>query len=173
MGLKTLKTLSGIFFWILIAMTTAANALVAPSGSSTFAAQALKESVDKRAVIDRLKKFQDKYLSETTALDTAIKKRLQDSLTLDLGPNTLEIGDRRAVKMTDQIQDLSKKKEEAIARREIVDRLIFAVDTKYTSQPFKTFLEQQFIEMASNDLTDGRDGRLWKAFTYLSIAVRE
>ena len=68
----------------------------------------------------------------------------------------------------------NKRRGELNARREIVDRLIFQIDTKLgPNQKLQTFLEQTFLEMASADLADGRDARLWKAFTYLSMVMRE
>ncbi|HVK60776.1 MAG TPA: hypothetical protein VM432_04460 [Bdellovibrionales bacterium] len=167
-----------ILVGVLLISSVSSVSLAATVGSTQSsilrsAASTNQQTVDKRTVIDRLKKLKEKQLSETQSLEAAIRKRLQESTTVGLGGESLPIADQRANQMTAQILDLSKKKEEATARREIIDRMIFMVDTKYSTQPFKSFLEQQFLEMANKDLSDGRDGRLWKTLTYLSICVRE
>lgn len=127
----------------------------------------------KRELIARFKTLQEKQVAEIQTLDTAIRKQLQTSQSFSLSAQSLPVAGMKAADMTKQIDELARKKNETNARREIFDRLIFTIDTKWTDQPLQPFLEQQFLEMAASELGDGRDGKLWKALTYLSIAVRE
>lgn len=127
----------------------------------------------KRELIARLKSLQEKQVAEIQTLDNAIRKQLQSSQTVTLTAQGLPVAGMKANDMTKQIDELARKKNETNARREILDRLIFTIDSKWTNQPLQPFLEQQFLEMAASELGDGRDGKLWKALTYLSICVRE
>lgn len=129
---------------------------------------------NKREVITRLKTLQERQSSEVTALDQTIHKILDQSKDLDVDDDNLLHVAQRTDRMAKQIDKLTRERNEKNARREVLDRIIFAVDTKWAAgQPLKGFLEKAFLEMASKDLSDGRDARLWKAFTYLSICVRE
>jgi hypothetical protein len=167
------KRTLGVLIIVTEMLAGSANAALAPLRSVSASSKVIQETVDKKVVLDRLKALRDKQLSQVTTLDASIHKKLEETASMGLATDSLIVADHRTSQLADQIQELSKKKDEANARREIVDRLIFMVDTKYTNQPFRNFLEQQFVEMAANDLADGRDGRLWKALTYLSICVRE
>ncbi|MES2963631.1 MAG: hypothetical protein V4760_07045 [Bdellovibrionota bacterium] len=128
----------------------------------------------KRDVIARLKALQVRQSNDVGALDLSIHKILQASQELDADDDNLIHVAQRTDRMSKQIDQLNRERNEKNARREVLDRIIFTVDTKWAgSAPLKSFLEKSFLEMASKDLTDGRDARLWKAFTYLSICVRE
>ncbi|MEK7357736.1 MAG: hypothetical protein AAB250_14890 [Bdellovibrionota bacterium] len=127
----------------------------------------------KREVITRLKQLQEKQGSEVMQLDQSIHKILEASKELEVDDDNLLHVAQRTDRMAKQIDQLTRERNEKNARREVIDRIIFTIDTKWAAQPLKPFLEKAFLEMASKDLGDGRDARLWKAFTYLSICVRE
>lgn len=127
----------------------------------------------KRDLIERLKKLQSTQASELSTIETAIHKQLQETMKLNVAKEDVRFASAKASVLATKVDELNKRRSELNARREMVDRLIFAIDTKYSNQPLQQFLEQQFLEMASTDLADGRDSRMWKAFTYMSIAIRE
>jgi hypothetical protein len=127
----------------------------------------------KRDVIARLKALQDRQSSDVQTLDQNITKILEASKELEVDDDNLIHVAQRTDRMAKQIDLLTRERNEKNARREVLDRMIFTIDTKWNSQPLRPFLEKAFLEMASKDLSDGRDARLWKAFTYLSICVRE
>jgi hypothetical protein len=135
---------------------------------------ASESAPSKRDVLAKLKTLQEKQLADSTELDNAIRKQLNETIKLEIGQDDLQIAGRRTNLVTKKIDELNKKRAELNARREIVDRLIFQVDSKWDGKsPLKDFLATTFIEMASTDLSDGRDNRLWKEFTYLSMVMRE
>ncbi len=147
-----------------------AKAWLGASGSSVHK-QNVQQS--KRDVLARLKTLQDQQLASSTEIDAAIRKQLQETLTMEIKNDDLNVASRRTGLLTKKIDELNSRRNELNARRELVDRLIFQVDSKFTNQNLQTFLEQTFIEMASTDLADGRDSRIWKALTYLSMVMRE
>jgi len=128
----------------------------------------------KKEVLAQLKTLQDKQIAEGNELEGAIRKQLNETLKLEVGGDDLDVAGRRTNLVTKKIDELNKRRAELNARREIVDRLIFQIDSKWDGHaPLKAFLTQTFIEMASTDLSEGRDNRLWKEFTYLSMVMRE
>lgn len=160
---RTLFSLTALILALSISPTVSAK-----DASATSAAQPSKKDV-----LARLKTIQDQQISQTEELDKAIRKQLQETLTMQLKADEPNVANRRTTLLTKKIDELNKRREEVNARREIVDRLIFQIDSKWSNQPLQQFLEQTFIEMASTDLSDGRDNRLWKEFTYLSMVMRE
>jgi hypothetical protein len=137
------------------------------------ASSAAASKPSKREMIQRLKTLQERQASELATLESAIRKQLQDSMTLNVAKEDVRYSTAKAGLLAKKVDELNKRRSELNARREIVDRLIFAIDSKYGDQPIQQFLETQFLEMASTDLAEGRDSRMWKVFTYLSIAIRE
>ncbi len=128
----------------------------------------------KKETLAKLKILQDKQIAESTELENAIRKQLNETIKLSVGNDDLKVAGRRTNIVTKKIDELNKRRNELNARREIVDRLIFQVDSKWDGKtPLKDFLQTVFIEMASTDLSDGRDNRLWKEFTFLSMVMRE
>lgn len=127
----------------------------------------------KRDMIERLKKLKETQASELASLESAIRKKLQESMSLNVAKEEVRFATQKAGMLTSKLDELNTRRSELNARREMIDRLIFAVDSKYSNQPIQQFLEQQFLEMASTDLSEARDSRMWKAFTYFSIAIRE
>jgi hypothetical protein len=128
----------------------------------------------KKDVLAKLKTLQDKQLADSTELEAAIRKQLNETFKFEIAGDDLAIAGRRTNLVTKKIDELNKRRTELNARREIVDRIIFQVDSKWDGKsPLKDFFATTFLEMASNDLSDGRDNRLWKEFTFLSMTMRE
>ena len=133
----------------------------------------VSDQPNKKEIISRLKTLQEQQIASSNELDAAIRKQLQETLTMEIKNDELPVASRRTGLVTKKIEELNKRRDELNARREILDRVLFQVDSKWSGQKLQTFLEQTFIEMASADLADGRDSRLWKAFTYMSMVMRE
>ena len=130
--------------------------------------------LSKKDVIARLKTLQDKQIAGSTELDNAIRKQLNETFKFEIAGDDLAVAGHRTTLVTKKIDELNKRRTELNARREIVDRVIFQVDTKWDGKSaIKDFLATTFIEMASMDLSDARDNRLWKEFTFLSMVMRE
>lgn len=128
----------------------------------------------KKEILARLKTLQEKQLASSTEVESAIRKQLNETLKLEVAGDDLGTASRRTHLITKKIDELNNRRTELNARREIVDRLIFQVDSKWDgATPLKEFLTTTFVEMASTDLSDSRDNRLWKEFTYLSMVMRE
>jgi hypothetical protein len=73
-----------------------------------------------------------------------------------------------------QIEALNEQRRELILRQELIDRLIFQVDTKFKTGDLREFLSQRLVEMAKADLLEARgDQSLWKQLSYLGQALRE
>lgn len=158
----------------LLALGSRAQALPSPARWNPSRSPAQAAAPSKKDVLAKLKTLQDKQIAESTELENAIRKQLNETIKLEIGDDDLGVAGRRTNLVTKKIDELNKRRTELNARREIVDRLIFQIDTKWDGRsPLKNFLTTTFIEMASTDLSDGRDNRLWKEFTYLSMVMRE
>jgi hypothetical protein len=138
--------------------------LPAPAAHKTSKADFLK----------RLRDLQGRLTLEIQGLDKAVRKRLQESTSVNLRSDDAQLADRRIVRLGDHLDELADRRSEFGARREFVDTLIFLIDSKWTSQPLAQFLEHQLLDMAVTEMTDRKsENRLWKFMTYLSITIRE
>lgn len=165
--------LTALMITLLTSLPLAAEAMPVRWTASNSAQPLVSDQPTKKEIMARLKTLQDQQIASSNEIDAAIRKQLQETLTMEIKNDELPIASRRTGLVTKKIEELNKRRNELNARREIFDRLMFQVDSKWTGQKLQTFLEQTFIEMASVDLADGRDSRLWKAFTYFSMVVRE
>lgn len=133
-----------------------------------------QNAVSRESVLRRLKEMQKTYGAKAMELENSIKQRLQESTEVKLSTQELRLIDQRIKSIGEELTALKTRHAEVIARRDFINQLIFAVDTKWSSQPMKAFMEHQLLDMADNDLSDPRSqGRMWKFLTYLSIAIRE
>ena len=132
---------------------------------------------NKKELLSRLKALQDRQIQNANALEQTIQKRLLESQQLGSGETNLHLIATRTDRIATEIDELTKRRNEALAQREVFDRLIFTIDSKWSGQPLKPFLEHAFLDMASFDLkgesSDVPGAHIWKTLTYLSICVRE
>ncbi len=127
----------------------------------------------KAQVIAKLKDLQKSQNETLQGLEQNLKKQLQESQNISLKVADSSVIDRQFVQLTTAIENMQRKRSEFLLRRDFIDQLIFRLDSKWTSQPLQKFLEQEFLEMAINELETPSDAKMWKFLTYMSIAVRE
>lgn len=129
-------------------------------------------SLNKGDVLARLKQLQSRQLQTTREIEDQIKSRLRDSASIRLKDGA--IADKKASEITAQIAELEKKRAEATARQLFVDRLILAVDARWSGGNLQKFIEFQLLDMATTDLLNPQEGSsIWKFLVFASIAVRE
>jgi hypothetical protein len=164
-----------ILMWLLVLAAPSAFAMPQPvRWAADHDVSLTAQQQTKKDVLSRLKILQDRQITESTELENAIRKQLNDTMALATDGDDFTVASRRTSLVTKKIEELNKRRSELNARREIVDRLIFQIDSKWDSKSkLQDFLKQTFIEMAATDLADGRDNRLWKEFTYLSMVMGE
>lgn len=155
--------------------------LVTLVATTSFAADAenpqdMKPSVaNKRLVISKLKSIQSKQVELIGSIDEKLKSKLKDTQSLRVTDDTIG-SELRMTRLQDSMELFDQKRREAVERSQFVDRLVFAVDTKWTKDSIKTFLEQTLLDIASAEMnqTDSRSATsIWKFATYLSVAIRE
>jgi hypothetical protein len=110
-----------------------------------------------------LKELQDlraKNVKRLTEIDAALVKKLESSEMTNL---------------VSAVDTLQSEKHEHLLRQEFLDRLIFQVDTKYTTGTPRDFVEHALIDMAKVDAgsaatVDNGEG-LWKFLKFASDAI--
>lgn len=130
-------------------------------------------TMPKPQVIAKLKDIQKSQVETLVHLDHAIKKRMQDTMNLNLKGTDNNALERNFRQFIESVEVLQKRRAELIARREFIDQLIFRLDSKWTTQPLKTFLEQELLEMAISDLDEKSENKTWKFLSFLSVGIRE
>jgi hypothetical protein len=88
-------------------------------------------------------------------------------------PQSLEVLAREIDEPLDRLQALDDERLELKAQRQILDQLIFRIDSKWSGNNLKGFLETSLLEMAQNDLMDPGNGSWWRFLIQASIAIRE
>ena len=130
---------------------------------------------NKRAMITNLKTIQSKQTSLITDIDDKIKGKLQDTQKVKVTDDAVA-SEIRMSRLQESMEALEKRRRESIERSQFIDRLVFAVDTKWGQGTFKIFLERALLDIAAAEMnqTDSKaPSSLWKFATYLSVAVRE
>lgn len=128
--------------------------------------------LSKTDVVARLRGLQVKLTSEIGALENSSLKRLKESTSISL--KDLNVASNKISRLGDQIDDIERKREELLARRDFISRLALIVDSRWNGQNLQTFLEHTLLDMAANDLSSPEGaGPSWRFSAYLSIAVRE
>lgn len=128
----------------------------------------------KPVLLTELRSLQDQVSSELKDLDRNIQKRIQEAAQLHVDPQALQASGIRIANLSENLDNLKKRRAELAARREALSQLILIIDTHWTDQPLREFMEKQLLELAMTDIsTPQGDSQLWKFFTYLSIAIRE
>lgn len=130
---------------------------------------------NKRLVIAKLKIVQSKQTILISEIDTKIKLKLKETLDVKVTEDAVN-SEIRINKFQESMESLEKRRREALERSQFLDRLIFAVDTKWNADSLKAFTEKALLDMASAEInqTDTKaPSNLWKFASYLSVAVRE
>lgn len=175
-----LKTLICSLIFSGLVATTVASVAIAQTASPNPAVsenpQDIKPSVaNKRLVISKLKSIQTKQVQLIGEIDDKLKNKLKSTQDLRMTDDTVS-SELRMTRLQESMELFDQKRREAVERSQFLDRLIFAVDTKWTKDSIKTFLEQTLLDIASAEMnqTDSKtSSSLWKFATYLSVAIRE
>lgn len=163
-----------VIFCSLLATFVAPNAY-SQTPSRINSQESLPSIANKRLVIAKLKSVQSRQTQTIAAIDEKLKLKLKDTQDLKVTDDTVS-SELRMTRLQESMEQFEQKRREALERSRFIDRLIFAVDTKWTKDPLKPFMEKTLLDIASAELnqTDSRDSSsLWKFATYLSVAIRE
>jgi hypothetical protein len=164
----------------MIALTCPVLALAAAPQSTavkpSIGIREIPSALTKPEVITKLKTLQEKQTQALDANDKSMKKLLQESQGIRIDGNDQILSERQLQSLNKRLTALVAEKDELQMRYDFIGQLIFQVDSKWSSQPLATFLEQQLLDMAVTDLNSASaPGKpaLWRFYTYLSIAIRE
>lgn len=130
---------------------------------------------NKRQVITKLKAIQSKQIQMINEIDDKLKGKLKDTQSLKVTDDTVA-SELRMTRLEESMELFDLKRREALERSQFIDRLVFAVDTKWTKDSLKIFLEKTLLDIASAEMnqTDSKSSNsIWKFATYMSIAIRE
>lgn len=175
----TIRTAIGSLVFVNAAFATssiASSLHLRPSTAFPQTTQSTRQSrpVSKSALLGALRALQGRQVQEIEQLEESIKKSLEESKKLELGADSLKMTSQHIQAIAGQLEKLTQRRNELLARRDLVDRLIFAVDTKWQDQPVKVFFENEVLNLALAEMSSASSpSRLWKFLTYLSIAIRE
>jgi hypothetical protein len=128
--------------------------------------------------VSQLKEIQTQNRSVLEKVDRQIQEQLKKSR--DIKANHLIKGDHdpmiRSIEET--ITQLQERKREHLLRHEFLNELTNKFASSYKGGEPRTFMEQQFLEMAATELGVGtfeqpQGDEYWRFLMYLSIAIRE
>ena len=103
-----------------------------------------------------------------------ISKLAKLSLKRDLGnAESFEIATLELESPLEEISKLDLERWELKAQRQIIDQLVFAVDTKWSGTDLKAFLETTLLELSMTDLSDPGQGAWWRFLLQASVSLRE
>lgn len=106
----------------------------------------------------QLQELRGKNVKRLAEVDSALSKKIEDTKS-----NNIEI----------EVQKLRVEKKEYLMRQELLDRLIFQLDTKFNGGDLRAFLERVLVDMAKIDAASSSSSEgLWKFLKYSSDAIR-
>lgn len=114
----------------------------------------------------------DQVLRELKGLKAQNTQRLQaldERIKTLIGPQVVA-----ASLNENDIDKLNDERQERLLRQELIDRLLFQVDTRFRSGDIRQFLSERLADMARTDLLAHESKQtLWKQMSYLSQALRD
>lgn len=163
-----------------ILATSVAGATTASSGNSKPKSLAVRAGAasPKHKALDQLRAWRERILEHDrksqNALNGHINKLSKLSLKRDLSNSeSLEIATLELESPLEEISKLDLERWELKAQRQIVDQLVFAVDTKWSGADLKAFLETTLFELSVTDLADPGQGAWWKFLLQAAVSLRE
>ncbi len=132
----------------------------------------------KNQVLDQLRAWRERVLENDrksqNAQSAQLNKLAKLSLKRDLSNSeSLEIATQELESPLEEIGKLDLDRWELKAQRQIIDQLVFAVDTKWSGTDLKGFLETTLLELSITDLNDPGQGAWWRFLMQASISLRE
>jgi hypothetical protein len=131
-----------------------------------------QQAQSKPEVISRLKTIMQKQSTSLQSADQTIRKLFEETQVVRLGADQV-LSERQIQSLYKRLATAMTEKEEVQLRYDFLSQLIFQVDSKWGSEPLQDFLSHQLLEMAITDASSANSVKLWKFYSYLSIAVRE
>jgi Zn ribbon nucleic-acid-binding protein len=158
-----------------VAWADSANSNQAKPKSATFRAGAASP---KHQALDQLRAWRERILENDRKSQNVqsghINKLAKLSLKRDLSNlESLEIATLELESPLEEIAKLDLDRWELKAQRQIVDQLVFAVDTKWSGSDLKSFLETTLLELSVTDLADPGQGVWWRFLLQASVSLRE
>ncbi len=141
-------------------------------------AQAATAQGPKAQAISALRAWRERVLELDRKAESAQAASLTQASRLSLKRDfsqsqTLEILTREIETPLERLQELDDERLELKAQRQILDQLIFRIDSKWNGNNLKAFLETSLLEMAQTDLADPGQGTWWRFMIQASLALRE
>jgi hypothetical protein len=173
------------FTLVILSGITSIPVAWAYSSNSNFANSKLKSTAiragaasPKHQALDQLRAWRERILENDrksqNAQTGAINKLAKLSLKRDLSnAESLEIANLELESPIEEIAELDLDRWELKAQRQIVDQLMFAVDTKWSGTDLKGFLETTLLELSATDLADPGQGAWWRFLLQASVSLRE
>ncbi len=160
-----------------IAMSVASHAFAATAPSSIQqptigVITRTQQTQSKPDVIARLKTIQGKQSASLQSAEQSIRKVFEETQGVRLGADQV-MSERQIQGLYKRLNSALSDKEELQQRYDFLSQLIFQVDSKWGSEPLQEFLEHQLLEMAITDANAANSTKLWRFYSYLSIAIRE
>ena len=132
----------------------------------------------KSQAITAVRAWRDRIIEQDRKAENAQASSLTQASRVSLKrdfsqPQTLEVLAREIESPLERLQALDDERLELKAQRQILDQLIFRIDSKWSGNNLKGFLETSLLEMAQNDLVEPGNGSWWRFLIQASIALRE
>lgn len=139
---------------------------------------AAEASSAKSQAITAIRAWRERVIEQDRKAENAQASSLTQASRVSLKrdfsqPQTLEVLAREIDGPLERLQALDDERLEFKAQRQILDQLIFRIDSKWSGNNLKGFLETSLLEMAQNDLVEPGNGSWWRFLIQASIALRE
>lgn len=131
----------------------------------------IAQAQNRQDILRKLRIVQENYNLNISQVNKLIQQQILASQTVRIQQKKDKVSSQNLEFMIGQLTSLRTKLDEFKHRLYIIDRLIFQVDSKYSGQTLKTFIEQNLLEMAYTEFLNNES--IWRFMIYLSVAVRE
>lgn len=158
-------------------LASASGPLASPSKGKSTAPRASAAST-KNQVLDQLRGWRERIIEADRKAQNEQTRHINALAKLSLkrdfaNAESLEIATRDLDTPLEEISKIDLERWEMKSQRQIVDQLIFAVDTKWSGTDIKGFLEMTLMELSTTDLNEPGQGAWWRFLIQASISLRE
>lgn len=178
-SIRTARKLAYFLLCAAVFNTVIGSAANASAAQKSKAPQVRASSTSpKHVALDQLRAWRERVLENDRKAQNAqsghINKLAKLSLKRDLGnAESLEIANLELESPLEEISKLDLERWELKAQRQIIDQLVFAVDTKWSGTDLKAFLETTLLELSVTDLSEPGQGAWWRFLLQASVSLRE
>ncbi len=158
-------------------LASASGPLASSSKGKSTAPRASAAS-PKNQVLDQLRGWRERIIEADRKAQNEQTRHINALAKLSLkrdfaNAESLEIATRDLDTPLEEISKIDLERWEMKSQRQIVDQLIFAVDTKWSGTDIKGFLEMTLMELSTTDLNEPGQGAWWRFLIQASISLRE